>query len=86
MDREEIYQQQKQIALHKELLNDIELNKLKKLSFEIHNKYITVKALIVDGKVVNIENSLQEELKGYMREVYKLMDLRIEQIKSFYNR
>ena len=86
MDREEIYQQQKQIALHKELLNDIELNKLKNLSFEIHNKYMTVKALIVDGKVMNIENSLPEELKGYMREVYKLMDLRIEQIKSFYNR
>jgi len=86
MESEEIYLMQKQEALNNALLSDIQLNQLKQLSFEIHNKYMTVKALIVDGKVENIESTIPEELKGYMKEVYKLMDLRIDQIKSFYLR
>jgi len=84
MGSEDVYQKKKQIALHEALLNDSQLNELKNLSFEINNKYMTVKALIIDGKVVNIENSLLDELKEYMKQVYILMDLRIEQIKLNY--
>lgn len=84
MGSEDVYQKKKQIDLHEALLNDSQLNELKNLSFEIHNKYMTLKALIIDGKVVNIENSLLDELKEYMKQVYILMDLRIEQIKLNY--
>jgi len=84
MGSEDVYQKKKQIDLHEALLNDSQLNELKNLSFEIHNKYMTLKALIIDGKVVNIENSLLDELKEYMKQVYILIDLRIEQIKLNY--
>lgn len=82
MEAEHILKNQQ--ALHEALLNDAQLNELKRLSFEIHNKYMTAKALIVDSKVVNIENSITDGLKECMKQVYSLMDLRIEQIKLNY--
>ena len=82
MEAEHILKNQQ--ALHEALLNDRQLNELKKLSFEIHNKFMTVKALVIDGKVVSIENSIPDGLKEYMKQVYSLMDLRIEQIKLNY--
>ena len=82
MEAENILKNQQ--ALHEALLNDAQLNELKRLSFEINNKYMTAKALIVDGKLVNIEQSLPDGLKECMKQVYSLMDLRIEQIKLNY--